>query len=106
VKVASSLNTGELGNLSGLISCELVEDMRNGFSDGLAGLRALFDSDGGDDAGEEDWVGRNGPEGLARVAPNMSFIRFPALVDRIWDADPSTEVLVVVAARTLVPQVN
>ena len=105
MKVASSLNTGELGDLSGLISCELVEVIRNGFNDGLDGLRALFDSDGGDDAGEEDWVGRNGPDGLGFVAPNMSFTKFPALADRIWDADPSTEVLVVVAARTLVPQV-
>lgn len=105
MKVASLLSTGELGSLSGLISCELVEDMRNGFNDGLDGLRALFVSGGGDDAGEDDWVGRNGPDGLVVVAPNMSFTRFPALADRIWDADPSTEVLVVAAARTLVPQV-
>lgn len=104
MKVVSTLKTGELGNLSGLISCELVEDMRNGLSDGLIGLRALFDSDGGDDAGEDDCVGRNGPDGLVCVAPNMSFIRLPALVDRIWDADPLTEAFIF-AVRTLVPQV-
>lgn len=76
-KLSPSVNVGILKlALSGLTPSGVADDTRKGLSDGLGGLALCFGvSAGGDDAGDEEWTGRNGPDTFGGAADRMSLIK-------------------------------